>query len=369
MNQQVVEDKESIRRRDQELAQSKALEAEALEKLRGEQRKKIQAKRKKRAQKSFWVRYEDYFGYGLIAFVVLFIMYANFSGDRRSPAKIQVNEDVYIQAQNDDNLLYTLKKNDFFEGTNMKTAQSLFNNLLTTENSQPICDAKPLANVKVPKNYNFYTAHPKCRFPTTQRQCSSAYAEAPLSVVRNRQCLKKKEDRSLSLDYLFNCDTPQNKGCKSGFLLNSLEFAKDNGYVDQKCWESLNIKEGQCPTAKQLEGCQRTELSSYCVLKGRKDIKREIVKNGPVLALIQPYRDFLIMDKGVFTFSGDKTALRGFQVVKIVGFGYENNEENTKYWLVENLWGEGWGENGLAKVEMGHEDSYLDKFAVTMYIK
>lgn len=369
MNQQVVEDKDAVKRRDQQQAQTKALEAEALEKLRAEQRKKIQAKRKKRAQKSFWKRYEDHFGYALIAGVVLFIMYANFSGDRRSPAKIQVNEDVYIQAQNEDNLLYTLKRNDFFEGTNMKTAQKLFNNLLTTENTQPICDAKPLVNVKIPKNYNFYKTNPKCRFPTTQRQCSSSYVEAHLSLVRNRQCLLKKTDQVLSADYLLNCDTELNKGCKSGFLLNSLEFVKDNGYVSQKCWEGLGLKQGQCPTSQQLEGCERTEISSYCVMRGRKNIKREIVKNGPVLALIQPFRDFLVMNKGVFTFAGDKTSLRGFQVVKIVGFGTETNEEKTNYWLVENLWGEGWGDNGLAKVEMGHEDSYLDKFAITMYTK
>jgi cathepsin B len=366
---QLAEEKELIRLRDEQALLKRKEEQARLEEIRKKQRSHIEEKRKKRAQKSFWKRYEDYIGYGLIGAVVLFIIYANFSGDRRSPSKIQVNEDVYIQAQNEENLPYNLKKNEFFEGTNMKSAQNIFNNLLTTENTQPICDTKPLGDVKVPATYNFYETHPSCRFVHTQRHCSSSYAEGPLSLIRNRLCLSKKDDVVLSLDYLLNCDTQHNKGCKSGFLLNSLQFGKDNGYVDQKCWDNLNLKEGQCPTKEQLEGCQRLNLSSYCVLKGETDIKKEIFKNGPVLALIQPYRDFLVLDSGVFTFGGDKTSLKGFQVVKIVGWGTENNDQKTPYWLVENLWGESWGQNGLAKVEMKHEDSYLSKFAVTLYVK
>jgi aminopeptidase C len=41
----------------------------------------------------------------------------------------------------------------------------------------------------------------------------------------------------------------------------------------------------------------------------------------------------------------------------------------TEYWLVENMWGSDWGENGIAKVELGNKDSMLDKFAVTLNIE
>lgn len=52
---------------------------------------------KKRNQPSFYKRYEDYFGYGLLGVIVVFLLYANFTGDRRKLNQIPVNEDTFIQ--------------------------------------------------------------------------------------------------------------------------------------------------------------------------------------------------------------------------------------------------------------------------------
>jgi len=73
--------------------------------------------------------------------------------------------------------------------------------------------------------------------------------EAHLSAYRNRYCYRKVgEDFEPSVDYFFKCDTQLNKGCKNGFLLNSLQYASDNGFIDQKCWDKLDNKD-KCPSA------------------------------------------------------------------------------------------------------------------------
>ena len=70
--------------------------------------------------------------------------------------------------------------------------------------------------------------------------------------------------------------------------------------------------------------------------------------------------------KGIFDFN-TTPFVNGYQAVRLVGWGSEERDgEVTNYWLVENMWGKDWGENGVAKVEMGHKDSMLDKFAVTL---
>ena len=77
----------------------------------------------KRAQPTFWKKYEDYFGYGLLAAVVLFFVYANFTGDRRKPSQIPINEDTFMQQHNEELRNYTLKGSEFFEGLTIKDAQ------------------------------------------------------------------------------------------------------------------------------------------------------------------------------------------------------------------------------------------------------
>ena len=55
-----------------------------------------------------------------------------------------------------------------------------------------------------------------------------------------------------SLDYVDLCDTKNlNKGCKSGYILNSLEFLK-SGYVYEKCWKSQEDTE-ECPADIKCE--------------------------------------------------------------------------------------------------------------------
>ena len=53
-----------------------------------------------------------------------------------------------------------------------------------------------------------------------------------------------------SVDYLFNCDIDKklNRGCKSGFVYNSLEFIQNNYFVGKKCWDSLESLDDKCPS-------------------------------------------------------------------------------------------------------------------------
>lgn len=76
------------------------------------------------------------------------------------------------------------------------------------------------------------------------------------------------------------------------------------------------------------------------------NIKKEIVKNGPVEATFTVYEDFLQYKSGIYQHEyGNKI---GGHAIKILGFGIENGVE---YWLCANSWNTDWGEKGFFKIK------------------
>jgi cathepsin B len=115
---------------------------------------------------------------------------------------------------------------------------------------------------------------------------------------------------------------------------------------------------------------QKERIDSYCILFGEDDIKRDILKNGPVVAASQVHVDFLPYKSGVYHKGDEVARFSGFSAVKIVGWGVENGTDGepnkgNKYWVIQNSWGEDWGENGYARISMGQELMF-DQYAYSI---
>lgn len=118
---------------------------------------------------------------------------------------------------------------------------------------------------------------------------------------------------------------------------------------------------------------KKQRIDNYCILFGEDDIKRDIYKNGPVVAATQVYTDFLTYKSGVYSKNDETPRFSGFTSIKIIGWGVESGTENepnkgNKYWIIQNSWGEDWGENGYAKISMGQELMF-DQYAYSLKIK
>lgn len=116
----------------------------------------------------------------------------------------------------------------------------------------------------------------------------------------------------------------------------------------------------------------KSTIDSYCILFAEDDIKRDILKNGPVVAVSHVHTDFLTYKSGVYTKGDEVPRFSGFTAVKVIGWGVEDGKEGeinkgNKYWIVENSWGEDWGENGYAKISMGQELMF-DQYAYSVRV-
>jgi len=101
-------------------------------------------------------------------------------------------------------------------------------------------------------------------------------------------------------------------------------------------------------------------------------MKEEIYRNGPIVVSFEPAEDFMFYSGGIYktapTTSGTLKVLRKHidydqewervdHAVLCVGYG---EEDGQKYWLIQNSWGEDWGEDGFFRMAMGTDESGVE---------
>lgn len=228
-----------------------------------------------------------------------------------------------------------------------------------------------------PERFDYREKWPNCihRVASQQNKCGASYAQAVSQTFAERLCISSKEEilYNLSAQELLSCDT-NNKGCKGGHLNNSLDYIKSKGLVEESCFPY----EADSDTVKCDKKCNDMpshKAEGYCLLTGEDDIKREIYQNGPVISVTPINIDMLTYKSGVYSKGEDIAKFNGFHTVKIVGWGVESGAEDepnkdNKYWIIQNTWGEDWGENGYMRVSHSHSQEYLyEQFAYGIKVK
>jgi len=88
---------------------------------------------------------------------------------------------------------------------------------------------------------------------------------------------------------------------------------------------------------------------------------KQAVFRGPILTMMNVYEDFLFYKSGVYQSLGMN--FLGAHVVRIVGW-----DDAARAWIIQNSWGENWGENGYARVHWDDPFSRIGRFAVIQHV-
>jgi hypothetical protein len=216
------------------------------------------------------------------------------------------------------------------------------------------CPSKEDQTTIIPDHYDFRIAHKECAGEVmNQGYCSSGYAIVAASVLSDRLCLVNRKRVSISPQFVISCDNITNENCTRGFVHQAWNYYKDKNVLVDDCLPYTASKSLKCNPKCSKVVDNSDKFAAVCGLNNAQSIKREILENGPVAAMIQAYDDFLTYKSGVYDSSYYTYVYAGSHTVKVIGWGEENN---VKYWIVENSWGTDWGENGYARLLLDDED-------------
>jgi len=313
-----------------------------------------------------------YIVFGLLGALAVYVLAMVFINQQPSLTKTPVIDDKRIEEHNQ-HVPWQQGPNKIFEGVTLATAKKLMNTSFASHSNLSKCNVDE--SLVIPESFDAREKWATCVLPTANQQntCGSSYAITISQTIAERICINSKNQKlvQLSAQELLSCDLT-NQGCKGGYLNNALEYIRNKGLVDETCFPYQADSE----TVKCDQMCAnptRGFIDGYCVLFGEDDIKRDILKNGPVVAVSQIYVDYLTYKSGVYTKSDEIARFSGFHSMKIVGWGVESGSENepnkgNKYWIVQNSWGEDWGENGYSRVSIGQE-LMLDQYAYSIRVR
>lgn len=277
-------------------------------------------------------------------------------------------DDTLISEHNEGDSDYSLAGNRLFDGVSVQEARRLFHNNFAMKSGYPKCPANKDTST-LPDSFNWKSQNPQCdKKVVDQGLCSSSWAVVSAGMFTDRFCaLTGDTNYRASVQQLLTCEKKSSAGCERGYIMPALEYGRSKGYVSEDCMKYKPYDISVDCNYSELNKCPQKEfVSDYCAVEGVENIKREIMTNGPVASLFPAYRDFLLYRDGVYQPATDMTRIDGNQAVKIVGW---DTDSRSQYWLVENSFGEDWGQSGLAKVKMSVTDSQLDRVAFAVFPK
>jgi len=179
--------------------------------------------------------------------------------------------------------------------------------------------------------------------------------------------MKSKEKVRLSSQEILDCDVGNN-GCEGGHVNKVLQFGINKGFNPEECYERTEtVNECEVDHFESNE-CRLDnhvfKVHDHCIAAGEENIKREIVKNGPVIGQMVPFTDFLAYKEGTYHKTPEAFKFNGQHLVKIIGWG--KALDGSTDWVIENSWGSDWGEKGYGKVASGKGDTMIEHAAIGM---
>ena len=179
-----------------------------------------------------------------------------------------------------------------------------------------------------------------------QKQCGSCWAFCTVVSFEGAYFLKYNRLLSLSEQQLVDCDTDDH-GCNGGWPTTAMEFVMANGGSMLEDDYPYTASKGMCRFSASKAKMQVDQVFTFAA-RDEEQMMTALQQHGPLAVAVDATK-FNSYISGIMNEKGCNDYLPNHGVAG-VGWGVENN---VKYWIIKNSWGEDWGEKGYIRLLRG----------------
>lgn len=204
-----------------------------------------------------------------------------------------------------------------------------------------------------------------------QGTCGSCYMVATTHMLAARYRIKYRDPdfEGFSFNFPLFC-SEYNQGCEGGYAFLAARWASDVGLVPKNCSDedpqglknSCELKCSVSSLSQTWKAVDHHYVGGYYGAASEEEMKRELVEEGPLVVSFEPQSDLMYYSGGIYSSAAHQRAEWEAvdHAVLLVGYGSENGR---KYWLLQNSWGNDWGEAGFMRMLRGTDESGIESIA------